>query len=141
MSVGTWSAIVRDMSYPSAAARATALARLRKLCLALPETSERLSHGAPTFFIRGKTSFLMLLDNHHGDRRFAIWCAAEPGTQEALVAGDPDRFFRPPYVGHRGWLGVLLHGRVDWDDVAGIAEDAFCNVAPQKLVDALEQRR
>ncbi len=125
------------MSYPTAAVRAAALARLRELCLALPETSERLSHGAPTFFVRGKTSFLMLLDNHHGDGRFAIWCAAEPGTQEALVAGDPDRFFRPPYVGHRGWLGVMLHGRVDWDDVAGIAEDAFCAVAPKKLLDEL----
>jgi hypothetical protein len=125
------------VSYPSASARAAALERLRAVCLALPETSERLSHGAPSFFVRGKTCFLMLLDNHHGDGRFAVWCAAEPGTQEALVAGDPDRFFRPPYVGHRGWLGVVLHGRVDWDDVAGIVEDAYCTVAPKKLVDGL----
>jgi hypothetical protein len=123
------------VSYPSASARAAALERLRVVCLALPETSERLSHGAPSFFVRDKTCFLMLLDNHHGDARFAVWCAAEPGTQEALVAGDPDRFFRPPYVGHRGWLGVMLHGRIDWEDVAGIVEDAFCAVAPQKLLD------
>jgi hypothetical protein len=126
-------------SYPSAAARAAALERLRAVCLALPETSERLSHGAPSFFIRGKTCFLMLLDNHHGDGRFAVWCAAEPGTQETLVAGDPDRFFRPPYVGHRGWLGVLLNSGVDWDDVAGIVEDAFCAVAPKKLLNELER--
>jgi hypothetical protein len=125
------------VSYPSASARAAALERLRAVCLALPETSERLSHGAPSFFIRGKTCFLMLLDNHHGDGRFAVWCAAEPGTQEALVAGDPDRFFRPPYVGHRGWLGVKLHGRIDWDDVAGIVEDAFCTVAPKSLLDRM----
>ena len=127
------------MSYPSASARAAALERLRAVCLALPETSERLSHGAPSFFIRGKTCFLMLLDNHHDDGRFAVWCAAEPGTQETLVAGDPDRFFRPPYVGHRGWLGVTLHGRVDWNDVAGIVEDAFCTVAPKTLLDELER--
>jgi len=125
--------------YPSVKARAATLERLRDVCLSLPETSERPSHGAPSFFVRGKTCFLMLLDDHHGDGRFAIWCAAEPGTQEALVAGDPERFFRPPYVGHRGWLGVLLHGDVDWDDVAGIAEDAFCTVAPKTLLDALER--
>jgi len=127
------------VSYPSVKARAAALERLRAVCLALPETSERPSHGAPSFFVRGKTCFLMLLDDHHGDGRFAIWCAAEAGTQEALVAGDPERFFRPPYVGHRGWLGVLLHGDVDWDDVAGIVEDAFCTVAPKTLLDALER--
>jgi hypothetical protein len=127
------------VSYPSAKARAAALDRIRAACLALPETSERPSHGAPSFFVRGKTCFLMVLDDHHGDGRFAVWCAAEPGTQEALVAGDPERFFRPPYVGHRGWLGVLLHGDVDWDDIAGIAEDAFCTVAPKTLLDALER--
>ena len=127
------------MGYPSAADRAVALERLRTLCLALPETSERPSHGAPSFFIRGKTCFLVLHDDHHGDGRFAVWCAAEPGAQEALVAGDPERFFRPPYVGHRGWLGVMLHGDVDWDDVAGIVEDAYCAVAPRTLLDALER--
>jgi len=119
--------------------RADVLARLREICLALPETSERPSHGAPSFFIRGKTCFLVLHDDHHGDGRFAVWCAAEPGAQEALVAGDPERFFRPPYVGHRGWLGVMLHGDVDWDDVAGIVEDAYCAVAPRTLLDALER--
>jgi len=127
------------VGYPSAADRAVALERLRTLCLALPETSERPSHGAPSFFIRGKTCFLVLHDDHHGDGRFAVWCAAEPGAQEALVAGDPERFFRPPYVGHRGWLGVMLHGDVDWDDVAGIVEDAYCAVAPRTLLDALER--
>ena len=122
------------MAYPTAAQRRTALNRLRQLCLALPETSERPSHGAPSFFVREKKCFVMLLDDHHDDGRFAIWCAAPPGNQELLVQADPDRFFRPPYVGHRGWLGVLLHGKVDWDEVAGIVEDAFATVAPKQLL-------
>src|SRR5919204_5454368 len=84
------------------------LTRIRALCLALPETTERLSHGAPTFFVREKRAFLMVLRNHHGDGRFAIWCAAPAGLQGMLVGADPERVFVPPYVGHRGWLGVRL---------------------------------
>ena len=110
------------------------LARLRELCFALPETSERLSHGAPTFFVRGKRAFLMVLRNHHGDGRFAIWCAAPPGLQAMLVEADPERFFVPPYVGHRGWLGMRLDRALDWDELAGIVEDAYAEVAPPKLV-------
>ena len=122
------------MAYPSQPKRTAVLERLRRICLALPETSERPSHGAPSFFIRDKKCFLMLLDNHHDDGRFAIWCAAPPGNQELLVAANPDRFFRPPYVGHRGWLGVLLNEGVDWDELEGIVEDAFASVAPRKLL-------
>ena len=118
------------------AKRERTLERIREICLGLPETSERLSHGAPTFFVRGKRPFLMVLTDHHGDGRFAIWCAAAPGMQEMLVDADPERFFRPPYVGHRGWLGLRLDRALDWDEVAGIAEDAFAEVAPAKLVDA-----
>jgi hypothetical protein len=110
--------------------------RLRELCLALPETNERPSHGHPTFFVRDKRPFLMVLDGHHGDGRFAIWCAAEGGVQEMLVEADPERFFRPPYVGHRGWLGVRLDRGVHWDELAGIVEDAYAEVAPPKLVEA-----
>ena len=112
------------------------LERIRKICLAFPETSERLSHGAPTFFIRGKRAFLMVLTNHHGDGRFAIWCAAGDGVQRMLVDADPERFFVPPYVGHRGWLGVRLDRELDWNELAGIAEDAYAEVAPAKLVEA-----
>jgi hypothetical protein len=112
------------------------LQRIRDLCLALPETSERLSHGQPTFFVREKRSFVMVLDNHHGDGRFAIWCAAEDGAQELLVEADPERFFRPPYVGHRGWLGVRLDRGLHWDELAGIIEDAYAEVAPPKLLEA-----
>ena len=79
-----------------------------RICLALPETSERLSHGSPTFFIREKKTFVMYLDDHHGDGILGIWCAAPDGVQAALVEAEPERFFRPPYVGHRGWLGVRL---------------------------------
>jgi hypothetical protein len=116
--------------------RAGTLDRIRKICLAFPETSERLSHGAPTFFVRGKRAFLMVLTNHHGDGRFAIWCAAADGVQQFLTDADPEKFFVPPYVGHRGWLGVRLDRGLDWNELAGIAEDAYADVAPAKLVEA-----
>jgi hypothetical protein len=126
------------VAYPSTRQRTAVLERLRTLCLALPETSERPSHGAPSFFVREKKCFLMLLDGHHGDGRFAVWCAAPPGHQELLIQANPDRFFRPPYVGHRGWLGVLLNDGVDWDELEGIVEDAFATVAPKRLLAELE---
>jgi hypothetical protein len=118
------------------AARDRILERLRAICLAFPETSERPSHGAPTFFVRAKRPFVMVLNDHHGDGRFAIWCAAPAGVQALLVENDPEKFFVPPYVGHRGWLGVRLDATIDWDELAGIAEDAFAEVAPASLVDA-----
>ncbi len=111
------------------------LERIREICLALPETSERLSHGAPTFFVRGKRAFVMVLTDHHGDGRFAIWCAAPDGLQSMLVEADPERFFVPPYVGHRGWLGVRLDRLLDWAELTGIVEDAFAEVAPRTLVE------
>jgi hypothetical protein len=116
--------------------QAKVLGKVREICLALPETSERLSHGAPTFFVREKRAFLMVLTNHHGDGRFAIWCAAPDGMQKMFVEGDPERFFVPPYVGHRGWLGVRLDHRLNWNELAGIAEDAYVEVAPARLVEA-----
>jgi hypothetical protein len=106
------------------------LGRIRKLCLALPETSERLSHGAPTFFVREKKSFLTVWHDHHGDGRFALISAAPEGLQAMLVEADPERFFVPPYVGHRGWLGLRLDRELDWDEIAGIVEDAYVEVAP-----------
>ena len=115
-------------------ARERVLDRLRALCLELPEVEERPSHGAPTFFVRGKRPFVMVLTNHHGDGRFAIWCAAGEGIQGMLVDADAERFFVPPYVGHRGWLGVRLDRALDWDEIAGIVEDAYAEIAPAKLV-------
>ena len=105
------------------------LVHLRAIRETLPDTSERLSHGAPSFFHKEKRCFLMFMDNHHNDGRCAFWCAAPDGVQELLVGTDPAKFFRPPYVGHRGWLGVMLHGSVDWDEIAGIVEDAYATVA------------
>jgi hypothetical protein len=109
----------------------TPVERLRELCLALPEATEKLSHGEPTWFVR--KVFVSLADHHHDDR-LAFWCAAPPGVQEELVATDPERFFRPPYVGHRGWLGVYLDVEVDWGEIAEIVTDAYRCVAPTKLV-------
>ncbi len=113
--------------------------RLRRLCLALPEVTERLSHGEPAWFIRGKKTFVTFA-NHHHDDRLAFWCAAPDGAQEMLVGTDPERFFRPPYVGHRGWLGVYLDVPADWDQIADLVVDAYRMVAPKRLVDLLDAR-
>jgi hypothetical protein len=111
-----------------------ALDKLRAICLALPETSERLSHGAPTFFIRGKKTFALLASDHHSDGRLAMWCAAPEGVQAQLISAEPERFFRPPYVGPRGWIGVRLDVDVDWDEIAGIVHDAYRCIAPKALI-------
>jgi hypothetical protein len=120
------------------ASTARALERVRKLCLALPDVVERPSHGAPTFFYRAKKAFLMFHDDHHGDGRLAIWCHAPAGIQSLLVTEEPERFFVPAYVGHRGWIGMRLDVDVDWDEVAGVVFDAYKMVAPPKVVAALD---
>ena len=127
-----------DGAYPDHDAVLDALERTRARCLALPEVTERLSHGAPTFFVRGKKTFVMFHDDHHGDGRLALWCAAPPGAQEAMLAADPVQFFRPPYVGHRGWVGVRLDRDPDWDEVADVVEDAYRHVAPARLAAQLD---
>jgi hypothetical protein len=116
------------------------LEKLRSLCLALPEATERLSHGEPTWFVRDKKTFVMYA-NHHHDDVLAFWCAASDGAQETLVASDPERFFVPPYVGHRGWLGVRLDVLpIDWDQIADLVADAYRAVAPKRLVAELDAR-
>ena len=112
------------------------LERVRALCLSLPEVTERPSHGAPTRFVRGKKTFVMFHDDHHGDGRLALWCAAPEGAQTGLVAGAPEHYFVPPYVGHRGWVGVRLDRGLAWDAVAGAIEEAYITVAPRSLVEA-----
>ncbi|MDQ3627383.1 MAG: MmcQ/YjbR family DNA-binding protein [Actinomycetota bacterium] len=118
------------------------LGRVRAMCLALPETTEKLSHGSPTFFVR--KTFLTWVDDHHGDGNVGFWCAAPPGEQAGILAADPERFFRPPYVGHRGWIGVRLvvadGSAPDWDEIAELVEDAYRTVAPARLVQALDER-
>ena len=84
---------------------------VRAICLALPEVTERPSHGAPTWFVRDKKAFVTLwAHGHHADDFPHLWCAGLPGAQHELVTSGPGRFFRPPYVGGRGWIGVRLDG-------------------------------
>jgi hypothetical protein len=112
---------------------------LRAICLALPEVTERASHGAPTWFVRNKSAFVTLWAQGHHDSQFPhLWCAAPPGTQQELMASDPDRFFRPPYVGGRGWIGVRLDGDVDWAEIAELCQDAYRAIAPRGLVARLD---
>ena len=106
--------------------------QLRQLCLSLPEVTEKLSHGEPSWFVAGK-QFVTTADHHHDDR-LSAWCAAPEGAQEMLVRANPKRFFRPPYVGHRGWLGVYLDVEVDWGEVAIFVERAYGRVAPRRLL-------
>ncbi|MDI9948391.1 MULTISPECIES: MmcQ/YjbR family DNA-binding protein [Rhodococcus] len=113
------------------------LERLRTLCLALPEATERVSHGEPAWFVRKAPQFASLADRHHDDR-VAFWAAAPPGAQQDWVQRDPGRFFVPPYVGGRGWIGVYLDVPQDWDDVADIVEDAYRAVAPKTLIARLD---
>jgi hypothetical protein len=122
-------------------ARADLLPRLREICLALPGATERPSHGAPTWFVRDKSSFATLwLDGHHEIEHPHLWCAGPAGAQEATMAEDPERFFRPPYVGHRGWLGIRLDRGVDWAELAELLEDAYRCVAPKRLLAELDAR-
>jgi len=113
---------------------AQATARLREICNRLPEVTERLSHGFVTFFVRDKRTVCYLSDDHHGDGRLALICAAPPGVQEEVIQSDPDRFYRPAYVGHRGWIGLRLDVDLDWEEVAGLVDEAFRCVAPVTLV-------
>jgi hypothetical protein len=115
--------------------------RVSELCLSLPEVNERLSHGSPTFFVRDKRTFVMYLDNHHDDGRLALWCAAPEGMQETLVRAEPEHYFRPPYVGHRGWIGVRLDRGLHWNEIAGAIEDAYACIAPKALVEAAKAAR
>ena len=108
------------------------LERVRAICLALPDVTERPSHAAPTWFINDKRSFVMYHDDHHGDGRLALWCAAPEGAQEMLVQGAPYHYFRPPYVGHRGWIGVRLDRELGWDEIAGVIEDAHETIARRR---------
>jgi hypothetical protein len=115
--------------------------RTRALCLGLPETTERLSHGESAWYIQAKKCFATFADHHHGDR-VAVWMAAADGVQSVLVARDPARYFRPPYVGTRGWVGAYLDGRdaePDWDEIAELLADAWLVVAPARLRPLLER--
>jgi hypothetical protein len=108
--------------------------RLRKLCLAFPEAGERLSHGEPTWFAGKGKVFAMLDNHHHSSPHLSVWLPQPMGVQESLIEADPDRFFRPPYVGPSGWVGVVLDTKPDWGMVQELVRDAFVHVATRKLV-------
>lgn len=106
--------------------------RIRAICQALPGCEERASHGSPAFFA-GRQFVMLWPGGHHDDRFPHMWCAAPAGAQEELTRTEPDRFFRPPYVGHRGWIGVRLDGDVDWDEIAAICREAHRVIAPARF--------
>jgi hypothetical protein len=112
---------------------------VRAICLALPGVAERTSHGAPAFFA-GRQFVMLWVDGHHGNDFPHLWCAAPPGAQEGFVVAEPDRYFRPPYVGSRGWLGVRLDRDVDLDEIAVLCGEAYRVVAPARLVARLDDR-
>jgi hypothetical protein len=104
--------------------------RLRTICLGLPETTEKTAWGEPTWRVRGRL-FAQLDDHHHGADRLAVWLPAALGVQELLIKSDPKRFFVPPYVGPRGWIGVRIDRRPNWRLVTTLVHDAYAQVAPQ----------
>ena len=115
-----------------------ALDQLRELALALPDVNERVSHGAPCFFIGDQIAVCYFHDsNHRGDGRVSLWCPAPPGVQAEMVATEPGRFFAPPNSANgtfSDWLGLFLDtdgdDTVDWDEVAVLLDDAYRTVAP-----------
>jgi hypothetical protein len=119
---------------PAPKVKAEILAKVRDLCLSFPGANERPSHGSPCFFIQKGRSFLSMVDNHHYDGRFALWCAAPDGMQRMLVDSAPDHYFVPPYVGPQGWVGVRLDRSATWDEIASVIENAYLAKAPEKLV-------
>jgi hypothetical protein len=112
--------------------------QLRAICLAFPEASEVEAWGEPTFRVRNKI-FAMFTDNHHDSGIVAVWCKAPPGAQEVLIGADPARFYKPPYVGPSGWIGIRLEGGVDWAMVASLVEDGYRMTAPKRLLAVLDQ--
>lgn len=115
-------------------------AKVRAICLALPGAEERLSHGAPAFFA-GRQFVMLWPDGHHEHGFPHLWAAAPAGAQEELVSSEPARFFRPPYVGGRGWIGVRLDEDVDWAEIGKICEEAYWTIAPRRLFSELDTGR
>ena len=110
-----------------------ALRRLRDICLALPETFEKEAWGECTFRVTGGSMFAMTDNDHHGSKHVAVWIKAPLDVQEMLVSADAKRFFVPPYVGSKGWIGVRLDYKVDWDELGDILKDAHAMSAPKRL--------
>jgi hypothetical protein len=107
------------------------LERVRHICAALPENTEKLSHGEPTFFV-GKKVYVMFANNHHGDGHIAVWIPVAAGLQPVLIETDPQKFFHPPYVGVRGWIGIELSQMND-EELTSFIHNAWKLIAPKKL--------
>jgi hypothetical protein len=110
------------------------LARLRKICLAFPEAHEVEAWGEPTFRIRNKLFAMYSGSAQHGDGRNAVWCKAPPGDQELMVRMAPSKFFRPPYVGPSGWIGIYLDRDTDWKELRELIEESYRMTAPKRLL-------
>jgi hypothetical protein len=113
------------------------LPKLRRLALALPEAHEVEAWGAPTFRLRNKL-FAMYAANHHGVGRPGVWIKATPGNQALMLAAKPTQFYKPPYVGPSGWIGIWLDGTPDWKEVADLLVDAHRQVAPKRMLASLD---
>jgi len=118
---------------PTSKAGKPLLAEIEKIALALPGAVKIINHGRPAFAV-GEKTFVMFLDNHHGDERIAIWCKAPPGDQADMVESDPKRYFVPPYVGPRGWIGVRVDlPKTNWKTIASIIRESWSMTAPKRL--------
>ncbi|SDE43346.1 hypothetical protein SAMN02799630_03346 [Paenibacillus sp. UNCCL117] len=113
--------------------------KIRNLCLSFPGTSERLSHGAPTFFVNEKHPFVHYRVNHHGDGKIALWCSAPAGVQSLLIEATPEIYFKPAYVGHLGWVGMRLDREADWTEISGVIGEAYLNRAPKKYREMVKE--
>lgn len=122
---------------------ANPLGRLRDICLALPEAHEVEAWGEPTFRVKDKMFAMHArADSHHGGGREGIWCKAKAVTQDMMIRAEPDRYFSPPYMGPKGWVGVWLGWNTDWPTLKDLLRDAYRMTAPKRLlarVDAAEE--
>jgi hypothetical protein len=114
------------------------LSAVRGACVALPEVTERLSHGAPTFFVRGRSFATAWIDGHHQHAFAHAWCASDPVIRAVLIDERPDVFFVPPYVGHRGWVAVRLDRDLTDEELADLLTEAYRLVAPAALSAGLD---
>lgn len=126
--IGCGCRMVKNSSPPD-----VAYARVREICLGFPAADEKLSHGAPSFHVRGKM-FLTFVDDHHGDGRLAVWCKSTLEEQRRLVSANPARFFVPPYVGVKGWVGIHVEpAKADWIELSILVEEGWRSVAPARV--------
>ena len=113
------------------------LERVRRICLTLPETTERLSHGEPTFFVKNKV-FVMFANNHHNDGHIAVWLPVPSGFQSPLIETSPKTYFKPPYVGVRGWVGIDLD-QINDQDLTYHIQVAWEMIAPKRLLSRIQK--